>query len=53
MENPNEMDELGGFPPIFGTIHMYSNNINRPNRRGHPKWWFSKGSVPKIPLIQV
>ncbi len=21
--------------------------------RGHPKWWFSKGSVPKPPLIQV
>ena len=22
MENPIKMDDLGGFPPIFGNIHM-------------------------------
>ena len=21
--------------------------------RGHPKWWFSKGIPPQMPLIQV
>ncbi len=39
MENPIKMDDLGGFPPIFGNIHVvvsvYPYHSETPDVKGH------------------
>ena len=31
-------------------VGIFLGNLEGPNRRGHPKWWFSKGIPPKMAL---
>ena len=35
---------------LVGLLIFNLANLQRPNRRGHPKWWFSKGIHPKMAL---
>ena len=60
---PLDLEGIGLLPLLKGTSPPFYNrkyriytwywaNYNDVSR-GHPKWWFSKGILPKIPLIQV
>ena len=35
-------------PHVSWHIHMDLGNRYQPNRRGHLKWWFSKGILPRM-----